>query len=47
MPYLFSDQRKKAERGREEPKAELFQQFDQLKVEMDWLKKISAASGEK
>jgi putative transposase len=41
MPDLFSDRRKKAEKGREELEAELFQQIGQLKVELDWLKKKS------
>jgi len=41
MPDLFSDRRKKTEKGREELEAELFQQIGQLKVELDWLKKKS------
>jgi transposase len=41
MPDLFSDRRKKVEKGREELEAELFQQIGQLKVELDWLKKKS------
>jgi putative transposase len=45
MPDLFSDRRKKAEKGREELEAELFQQIGQLKVELDWLKKNLSCSG--
>jgi len=45
MPDLFSDRRKKAEKGREELEAELFQQIGQLKVELDWLKKNPGCSG--
>lgn len=45
MPDLFSDRRKKAEKGREELEAELFKQIGQLKVELDWLKKNLSCSG--
>jgi hypothetical protein len=45
MPDLLSDRRKKAEKGREELEAELFQQIGQLKVELDWLKKNLSCSG--
>jgi putative transposase len=41
MPELFSDRRKKVEKGRDELEAELFRQIGQLKVELDWLKKKS------
>ena len=41
LPQIFSDRRMKAEREREQQKAELYQQIGQLKVELDWLKKKS------
>ncbi|MFH1447151.1 MAG: transposase [Chloroflexota bacterium] len=39
LPQLFSDRRKKAEKGGEELQTELNRQIGQLKVELDWLKK--------
>ena len=41
LPALFSDHRKKEEKGREELESELYRQIGQLKVELDWLKKKS------
>jgi transposase-like protein len=41
LPRLFSDRRKKEDRDREELLSELYQQIGQLKVELEWLKKIS------
>jgi len=46
LPQLFSDRRKSAEKDGEELKAELYRQIGQLKVELDWLKKIPDASVE-
>jgi len=43
---LFSDQRKRTGEERDQVKAELYRQIGQLKVENEWLKKISAASVE-
>jgi transposase-like protein len=43
LPDLFSERRRKREEGREEMEAELFRQIGQLRVENEWLKKISAA----
>ena len=41
LPDIFSQKRKKKEKDTEELQAELYQQIDQLKVELDWLKKKS------
>ena len=38
---LFSDKRKNEERSAERLQTQLYQQIDQLKVELDWLKKKS------
>ena len=43
LPNLFSDRQKKKEREGEVLQAELYRQIGQLKVELDWLKKISIA----
>jgi transposase-like protein len=43
LPELFSDGRKKKEESSEELESELYKQIGQLKVELDWLKKISDA----
>jgi putative transposase len=43
LPRLFSDRRSKQEKNEEELRSELYQQIGQLKVELDWLKKISDA----
>jgi len=43
LPRLFSDRRAKQEKNEEELRSELYQQIGQLKVELDWLKKISDA----
>ncbi len=40
LPVLFSDKRKKDERDRDELEDELYRQIGQLKVELEWLKKI-------
>jgi putative transposase len=39
LPSIFSDRRKRTEKEAEELTAELYRQIDQLKVELDWLKK--------
>ena len=41
LPRLFSDRRRKQEKGEEELRSELYQQIGQLKIELDWLKKKS------
>jgi len=41
LPEIFSEGKKKEERGREEVENELYRQIGQLKVEVDWLKKKS------
>jgi len=41
LPGLFYDRRKRVDRDREELKSELYRQIDQLKVELEWLKKKS------
>ncbi len=46
MPELFSDRRKRTDEERDQVEAELYRQIGQLKVENEWLKKISAASVE-
>jgi len=46
LPELFSDLRRKREEDRDELEAELFRQIGQLRVENEWLKKISAATVE-
>ena len=40
LPDLFSNGRRRAKRQAERLQAELYQQIGQLKVELDWLKKI-------
>ena len=40
LPDIFSKNRQNKEKDVEELKAELYQQIGQLKVELDWLKKI-------
>ena len=42
LPDLFSNGRRRAKRQAERLQAELYQQIGQLKVELDWLKKIWA-----
>jgi len=39
-PDLFSDRRKRVEKERDELEAELYRQIGQLKVEVEWLKKL-------
>ena len=39
LPDIFSQGRKKREQSNEELESELYKQFGQLKVELDWLKK--------
>ena len=46
MPELFSDRRKRTDEERNQVEDELYRQIGQLKVENDWLKKISEASVE-
>jgi len=41
LPGLFSDKRQKADKERDALESERYQQIGQLKVELDWLKKIS------
>lgn len=41
LPRLFSDRRRKEDKDREELLSELYQQIGQLKMELEWLKKIS------
>lgn len=41
IPELFSDRRRKVDKDRDELETELYRQIGQLKVELDWLKKIS------
>jgi hypothetical protein len=43
LPRLFSDRRAKREKDDEALREELYRQIGQLKVELDWLKKISIA----
>jgi hypothetical protein len=40
LPAVFKDRRQKPDRSAEELQAQLYQQIDQLKVELDWLKKV-------
>ena len=48
LPSIFSEDRAKEERGKEDLEAELYRQIGQLKVEVEWLKKICVAQwGEK
>ena len=47
LPEVFSNRRPKQEKDRDELEAELFRQIGQLKVEVEWLKKISGASVER
>ena len=42
LPDIFSGGRKKRELSSEELESELYKQIGQLKVELDWLKKISS-----
>jgi transposase-like protein len=46
LPELFSDRRKRTDEERDDVEVELYRQKGQLKVENEWLKKISAASVE-
>lgn len=39
LPGIFTDRRKRSEKGAKELTAELYRQIGQLKVELDWLKK--------
>jgi putative transposase len=41
IPELFSDRCRKVDKDRDELETELYRQIGQLKVELDWLKKIS------
>jgi len=41
LPSIFSEDRAKEERGKEDLEAELYRQIGQLKVEVEWLKKKS------
>jgi len=43
LPEVFSHRRPQEQESRDELVAELYRQIDQLKVEMEWLKKISKA----
>ena len=43
LPDVLSDRRKKVEKDRDELEAELYRQIGQLKVEVEWLKKITIA----
>ncbi|MEK7851912.1 MAG: transposase [Deltaproteobacteria bacterium] len=45
LPGLFSDRRKREEKGGEAETDELYRQIGQLKVELDWLKKKSQMLG--
>ena len=40
LPQIFSNRREKREQDHEALQAQLYQQIGQLKVELDWLKKI-------
>ena len=40
LPQIFSNRREKRDQDQEALKAQLYQQIGQLKVELDWLKKI-------
>ena len=40
LPSIFSDKRAKTEKEKEDLEAELYRQIGQLKVELEWLKKI-------
>jgi len=44
LPGIFSDRRKKSEKESEELTPELYRQIGQLKVELDWMKKILSCS---
>jgi len=46
LPELFWDQRKGTDEEHNQVKEELYRQIGRLKVENEWLKKISAASVE-
>ena len=41
LPEAFSNRRPQEEKARDDVEAELYRQIGQLKVELDWLKKIS------
>ncbi len=41
LPTIFSNQKEKDEKKREDLELELYQQIGQLKVELDWVKKKS------
>ena len=43
LPSIFSDGKKTAERDQEELEAELYCQIGQREVDVEWLKKVSAA----
>lgn len=44
LPDVFSDHRKKQESEEEEITSELYRQIGQLKVELEWVKKVPTAS---
>ncbi len=44
LPESFTDRRKRAEEERDLVEAELYRQKGQMKVENEWLKKLSTAS---
>ncbi len=46
LPELFSDRRKRTDEERDAVEAELYRHMGQLRVENEWLKKISTASVE-
>ena len=41
LPQLFSNHRRRQENDEQQLQQELYQQIGQLKVELDWLKKIT------
>jgi putative transposase len=43
LPTVFSERKKAGEQAREAHEAELYQQIGQLKVEVEWLKKVTPA----
>src|SRR5436189_5397918 len=44
MSSVFADRRSKLDTSEETVKAELYQQIGEMKVELDWLKKMSGLS---
>jgi putative transposase len=44
LPAVFADKRVKEQKAQEEHEAQLYQQIGQLKVELDWLKKVNQYS---